>query len=243
MIVPMDPWPPWKFVDIETWEVERTGIDVQLLEALISSYNETFGTDIHIEYKGYPWKRCLEMMRQGKADLISGVLKRPEREEYMLFIEPPYKTQSSKVFYVRKGMGGLIRDYEDLRNFKIGVQAGVSYFERFDNDPGIQKEEAGDDVSNFRKLEHGRIDAVISTGTQADYLIATHGFKGKFEKAVLKYDYSLPVYFAISKQSPYAEKASQFSVIVEKLAAQGLFEKIIKNYFEKLNEDLNGPDG
>jgi polar amino acid transport system substrate-binding protein len=179
------------------------------------------------------------MMRSGKADLISGVLKRPEREEYMIFIEPPYKTESIKAFYIRKDKKISIQKYEDLYRLKIGVQAGVKYFERFDADPNIQKEEAGNDLSNFRKLAIGRIDAVISTETQADYLITTQGFKEKFKKAKYKYSASLPVYFAISKKSAYAKQALQFSEIVKKLVEEKVFETIVENYFNALHKEAH----
>jgi polar amino acid transport system substrate-binding protein len=238
LIVPVDPWPPWKFVNTETWQVEKDGVDVQFITTLISTYNKSFGENITIDYRGYPWKRCLEMMRSGKADLISGVFKRPEREAYMVFIEPPYKTQSVKAFYIRKDDKISIRKYEDLYQLKIGAQAGVKYFERFDDDPNIQKQEAGNDLSNFRKLELGRIDAVISTETQADYLIASQGFKDKFKKATYKYTANLPVYFAISKKSAYAKKAAQFSEIVQQLVDAKAFDTIVENYFNALHEEV-----
>ena len=239
LIVPMDPWPPWKFVDTQTWQVENEGIDIQLIEVLISSYNQKFGKNITIDYRGYPWKRCLEMMRSGKADFISGVFKRPERENYMIFINPPYKTASVKAFYIRKDSKIAIRKYEDLYQLRIGVQAGVRYFERFDADPNIQKEEAGNDLSNFRKLTLGRIDAVISTETQADYLIATQGLKEKIKKTTYKYSASLPVYFAVSKKSAYAKQVPQFSEIVKELVEDNVFETIVENYFNALHKEAH----
>ncbi len=235
LVVPMDPYPPWKFVDTQHWAVDPNGIDNRLIEALLSAYNETFGAELEADYRGYPWKRCLDMMHSGQADLISGILKRPEREEYLIFIEPPYKTRSAKVFYVRKGEGERIRRYEDLHDLKIGLQAGVSYFEPFDSDTGIRKEEAGDDLSNLRKLIHGRIDAVISTETQADYLIAVEGLGDRIVKAEYRYDYELPVYFALSRQSPHADKAVRFSEIVTRLVEQNVFETLIEDYFRTLN--------
>jgi polar amino acid transport system substrate-binding protein len=235
LIVPMDPYPPWKFVDTLNWDVDPSGIDNRLIEALLSAYNETFGAELEAEYRGYPWKRCLDMMSSGQADLISGILRRPEREEYLIFIEPPYKTRSAKVFYVRKGEGERIRRYEDLHDLKIGLQAGVSYFEPFDSDTGVRKEEAGDDLSNLRKLVHGRIDAVISTETQADYLIAVEGLGDRIEKAPYRYDYELPVYFALSRQSLHADKAARFSDIVTRLVEEDVFETLIEDYFLSLN--------
>lgn len=234
LIIPMDPWPPWKLVDPQSWSVDPQGVDNQLIDALLTKYNQTFGADLQASYQGYPWKRCLEMMKNGDADLISGVLKSSEREEFLIFLDPPYKTRSTKVFYVRKGEEQPIQQYEDLYKFKIGVQAGVRYFEPFDNDPKIRKEEAGNDLSNLRKLQYGRVDAVISTETQADYLIATQGLENEFAKAKYRYDYELPVHFALSRQSPYARYTAQFSEVISELAGKGVFEAIVSDYFRDL---------
>lgn len=240
VVIPVDPYPPWKFVDTRTWTVSPEGIDNRLLEAVLAAYNAAYGTDLEPDYRGYPWKRCLELLRRGEADLISGVLRNPDREQYLIFIEPPYKTRSAKVFYLRKGEGRRLRRHEDLYGLRIGVQAGVSYFERFDADPRIRKEEVSEDLYNFRKLEHGRIDAFISTESQADYLIAVHGFTGRFEKAEYRHDYELPVYFALSRRSPWAGAAPRFSRIVGELAAGGVFEGIIGEYFEHLEAAREG---
>jgi polar amino acid transport system substrate-binding protein len=232
----MDPWPPWKTVDTNTWQVDQNSIDIQLIEALLAAYNETFDETLRADYRGLPWKRCLQLMRTGEADLISGIFKRPDRQQYMIFIEPPYKTHSPKVFYVQKGKSRLIQTYWDLKGLKIGVQAGVTYFERFDNDPALNKEEVGEDVFNFRKLAHGRLDAVISTETQADFLIAQHALQGKFDKAVYRHNALLPVYFAVSKRSTHAVRASRLSTIARRLWNEGTFTKIIMDYFEALNQ-------
>jgi len=236
IIVPMDPYPPWKFVDTRTWQVDIDGIDIRLVEALLAAYNETYEANLQAEYIGCPWKRCLEMMRTGEADLISGVFKRPEREGYMRFIEPPYKTKSAKVFYIKNGEDASIQNYEDLYQLKVGTQAGVKYFERFDTDPKIQKEAVTEDLSNFMKLAYGRIDAVISTETQADYVLAINGLQEKFSKAEFRYDADLPVYFAISKKSAYAGESAQFSALVTQLTKQGIFQAAIDNYFSELGK-------
>ncbi|MEE4376842.1 MAG: transporter substrate-binding domain-containing protein [Candidatus Competibacteraceae bacterium] len=234
IVIPMDPYPPWKFVETQTWQVNNQGIDVRLIEALLAAYNESYDPDLQAEYIGCPWKRCLEMMRTGEADLISGILKRPERESYLRFIEPPYKTNSTKVFYVKRGADISIQDYDDLYQFMVGTQAGVKYFERFDTDSKIEKEEVTKDLSNFMKLAHGRIDAVISTETQADYLLAINGLQDKFEKADFQYDADLPVYFAISRKSDYFTESSRFAELVSRLTQQGAFQVIIDNYFAEL---------
>jgi len=198
---------------------------MELTKALATPFN------VQIKYAVCPWKRNLYMMENGEADILSSVLKRPDREEYMIFLEPPYRTKSTKVFYVLKGKAGLIRKYEDLYALRIGTKLGVNYFERFDNDSGLKKEDVADDVLNLRKLEGGRFDTFICTEMVGDYLIAKEGFKGKFEKAVFRFDTEAPVYFAVSKKSSWAKKVPELSVRIKEMV-----EKIIKDFFDKLNQ-------
>ena len=130
-------------------------------------------------------------------------------------------------------VGNIFREIDDEISramFERSWEAGVRYFEPFDDDPKINKEAAGNDLSNLRKLQYGRLDAVISTESQADYLIATQSLQDEFDKAVYRYDYDLPVYFALSRRSAYAQYGAQFSEVISELADRGVFEDLIAEY-------------
>ncbi len=222
LIVPVEHFPPWIIVEQE----EVTGINIELIKEVARRAGLT------LTFKICPWKRCLKMMETGEGDLMTSLLKRPEREAYMYYVEPPYKTKSTKTFYVKKGNGETIRSYEDLYALQIGVVRGTKYFEPFDSDPKLNKDGVASDVQNLRKLENGRLDGLIGTESNIDYLIFKQGLQGKFDKTTFRWDRKLDVYMAISKKSPYARQLQAFNDIVSDLVAEGYVNQIIESFYK-----------
>src|ERR1700758_5585400 len=74
---------------------------------------------------GPVWRRCLVMIDAGDVDVISSIAKSPERERYLQFIEPPYRTGYDIYFYTR---GTDLGKYEDLQGLRIGHIRGSAYF-------------------------------------------------------------------------------------------------------------------
>ncbi len=175
----MSDWPPHIIFNAEG--TEAGGIDVEILKELAKRAN------FRLRCERYPFKRCLMMLEEGKADIVCSLLKRPEREQFLTFIEPPYFTDSAKVFYLQKGKGSLIRKHEDLCNLNIGVTLGFKYFPLFEDDPKIRKRVAETNADLPKMLAKGRVDAFIETETVGDSLIVNEGFKGQFEKAAFRY--------------------------------------------------------
>ncbi|QJB56713.1 transporter substrate-binding domain-containing protein [Pseudodesulfovibrio sp. zrk46] len=221
--VGLDHFPPWKVVENGSFN----GIDVEMTKALLA---EVGMTPTFIEC---PWARCLNLMQVGKLQFLSGVLKRPEREKYLLFIEPPYKTKSAKVFY-RLKTSQDIKSIDDLHGKIIGVQRNAKYFNEFDNRENLMKEEVNDDKFNFLKLANGRVDTVLSTESQGDYLVSTLGLGHLMTKATYRHDETVPVYFAVSKRSALAGKIDELNAAAKRLKDNGTFDAIIRNYFDLL---------
>jgi polar amino acid transport system substrate-binding protein len=226
IIVLVEDYPPWSIVKPKPIH----GINIEIVKEISRRL------DLKPRYILYPWRRCLKMMELGKGDIMTGLLKRPEREEYMLYVEPPYKTSSTKAFYVPKGQKNRILKYEDLFNLNIGTTIGSKYFEPFDSDSRIIKYPIATDLQNLLKVEKNRLDALIGTGTHIDYLIYSEGFYGEFEKTVFRYDRQINVHMAISKKSPYADELPLFNKTMEQLVTEGTIDKIIDTFFVELNK-------
>jgi polar amino acid transport system substrate-binding protein len=226
IIAAVEHYPPWIIIE----PTSISGINIEILNEVAKRLN------LQLTLKECPWKRCLHMMEYGEADIMSSLLKRAERKVYMVYIEPPYKTRSTKAFYLPKGKGHLIQKYEDLYHLKVGVTRGVKYFPPFDNDPKINKIEAVADINLLRMLAANRLSAIVSTESQADYLILYEGFQGKFEKAPFKYDKSVPVHLAISKKSRYVKQLPNFNKIMKQMVSEGKIDMTIKNFYDKLKK-------
>lgn len=222
-LVPVDHYPPWKFTENQS---TPTGIDITITNLLAKRVG------LEVTYVAYPWGRCLHALKDGSADLVSGILRREDREEYLHFIEPPYKIRSTKAFYVRTGEAHTVQSYVDLYGKVVGVKAKAKLFPRFDADDDIIKDVVNSDLLNLAKLTAGRIDTFIATELTADYLIAVNGYADAVEKAPLKFDEPVQVYFAIAKKSPLMEKADQLSEEIAKMRDSGEIDAIISNFSE-----------
>jgi polar amino acid transport system substrate-binding protein len=217
------PWPPWTIYEEDG---TYSGYDVDIMTGIAKRLN------LKLVFKKCPWKRCLNNMKTGQYEIISQLLKRPEREEYLHFIEPPYISKTRKVFYLLKSKNHDINKHEDLHKVKeVGVVLGNKYYDSFDDDPKINKDPVKKEIQLLGMLKLDRIDTFIGTENQIDYLILTNPeFKGIFKKASYYHDEENLVYFAISRKSKYAKRLGEFNEILNDMLEKGIIQEYINKY-------------
>jgi len=223
LVVGVSPLEPWK-MEING---QVTGADIDIIKAIGKKEN------LIPAFQVAPFKRCLEKMASGEIDIMTGLLRKPEREVYIDYIEPPYKTRSNKVFYVRKGERDRIIHHSDLRGLKIGVKIGARYYPEFDKDKQLNKIEVGSYQQNIKKLITGRIDAMIITESQGEYLVRKLGLDDKVEQAAFKYDKRNSVYIGISKHSPRIKDIDSLKKAIGGMISSGETDSIIESYFSR----------
>ena len=224
IIVPTDDYPPWK---IAKDDKITGGIDNQIISALFK------GLDITPRHILAPWKRCLSMMEQGQGDLISGITKNTERVRYLTYLNPPYKTKSQKVLYVRRGIGSSFQNLTDLENKQIGIIRGGKYFPAFDQNPAIIKNELNSDLQGMKMLSKGRIDGFLITKENGEYLLQNYPqMKEELEMAIWRYDKVVEVYLAISSKSILIPRKKELETRLQQLVDSGEVEAIIDNFFQ-----------
>lgn len=214
-------WPPYIILEDDK---KSRGIDIEILTEI------TNRLDLNVKIEKCDWFYCLKMIENGRVDIISAALKRPDREVYMKFIEPPYISHSPKLFYLPKGHKNRIKQYEDIYSLDIGVLKGSSYFTPFDHDTKINKIEVLKTEQLLEMLRKGRVDAFIGTEIVTDYLIKAQSYEGYFETSVFRYESETPFHFAISKKSPFSERIDDFNSIMKDLVNEGFVKKIIDKY-------------
>ena len=223
LVVPISEFSPWKMTDGKRFY----GIDVDILHKMAERLN------LKLKFKKCPFARCLEHIKQGKADLITSLLKRPDRQVYIRYLEPPYHNDR-KVFYVLKGRSHILQRYEDLYNLMVGVKRRVKYFTKFDQDTKNSKEVVTEVIQNMEKLAQGRIDAFINSETQGDYLIATSGFQRQFEKAGVTFEGYDPVHFGISKRSKFVTRANELEKVLTQLIEEEQIDTIKREFMSQI---------
>lgn len=210
-------FPPWK---IELEDGGYGGIDIELLKLVADRM------DLELDIETYPWKRGLRMLETGEVDVVTSLLRRPDREKFAHFIEPPYVRQTNKAFYVLKGNERLVTRYENLANLRVGTFVGLKYFERFDNDQSLNKVPAREVDQIFDQLLQGRVETLIYTEAAGDFRLRQMGLEDEIVKAAYVYKKPQDVYFALSRKSMLAQRLDEFSRVLGDLVSEGAVERI-----------------
>jgi polar amino acid transport system substrate-binding protein len=222
VVVAFSEFPPYKMIV----DGKHTGIDLDILQEIGKQMNFT------LEFKNGTFEDCLGMMKQGEADLMTSLLRRAEREPYIFYVQPRYRTRSDKVFYLLKDHQKSIRTYDDLKTLKIGVKDGASYALSFDNDKTLNKLPAQSIKINIAKLVAGQIDTFITTDTEGDYWIKTLGLQDRITKAPFKFQQLDSIYMGISKKSAFATEAKRFGRILKDLVDKGVVQRTVEKYLK-----------
>ncbi|MCG8571684.1 MAG: transporter substrate-binding domain-containing protein [Spirochaetes bacterium] len=189
---------------------------------------------VKVEYVFVPWKRAFEDAKSGKYDGSLVWTKSAEREKDFYFSEPVIRGDS--VFFYIKGNKFDWKTLKDLTKYKMGVALGYKY--AFDDDPISQqfkREEAPNDLSNFKKLLGGRIDIYPLSKDVGWEMI-----NGNFSKAEIKKFASHPkpyhtenYYLILTKaKSGNADLIRLFDKGLAKLKKSGKYDKFINDSYK-----------
>ena len=201
------------------------GIDVDIVNEIARRL------DCDIHYVRAPWIRCLDLLKTGRADLLSSAFQTPERQEYMTYLSEPFLRSLPIAFYFRKRSGFSINRYEDLYQFSsVGVLKGASYFERFDRDSKVAKVSVTSQDQLFPMLVSGRLDIIAGYVDTENYRLTHEGYQGKVERSALEIRNPVKVYIAISKRSPWQKRIAEIDRIHHQLLKEGFIQNVIDRY-------------
>lgn len=215
--------PPAKMFDKNG---QPSGIDTEFIEELAHRLG------LQVQYDIVPFKRGLLMLKQGSSDLMTGVLMREDRKKYLHFLQPAYRHNSDKAFYVRKGDEDTIRTHQDLHTVSIATVLGARYYPAFDSDSNINKIKVSDPDAVFTILAAKRVDAAISWELSGDYRIAKLGLSDRISKTRYAYREKQDVFVALSQNSPFAAMLPQIQQEMKTMIDEGVYEQIKQKYLQ-----------
>lgn len=220
VIMPVDDWPPYLIVSNGTMR----GLDLDLLKQL------TERVPFRVQYQAMPWSRSLVQMQQGKVDIMTSLARRPEREKFIYYIEPPYSVCST-VFYAPGGKGSSVRTYEDLRGKRLGFVLGSVYFPQFDQDQTLSKTGVATEEQLIKMILAGRLDAFVGTDCQVDYELVSQGLTDKIEKATFRPGNKVDLYFGVSRYSLFFSYVEELERVMRQMKQDGTLQRINDSYF------------
>ena len=209
MVFAVNHSPPWSIIK----QGEKVqGIDILLAEVIANKVG------LEAKFLECPFSRCLRMLENGSADAILSLFKTTGRAKRIRFIEPNITLDSPKIFYLRHSDPTDIETYDQLSSLNVGVVRDMAYFERFDNDLGINKVPLVTDSQLIDMLVRGRLDTFIGTQGTTDYLASIAGKTRFLKKASYRFNSGRKSYLGISKQS--ALNTPHYIELFEKIIQQ-----------------------
>jgi len=215
-------WPPFRINDPGS-ESGFRGIDIDLVTAL----ERALGVKIRIER--HPWARALDMMRAGQVDLLTGVARTAEREQFMRYVEDSYCAVRPRL-YAQKGRGQEVLSYDHLHGKSIGYSLNSAYFEPFNSDGKLDKKGLSTEAQLLQVLALKRLDLIIGTEPNLSYDVARLNLGEAVEPTAYQPAQQTELFLAIPRQSPMMREAARVEDALRTLLASGEMEKILQNF-------------
>jgi len=224
-----EPWMPYQFINEQR---QLTGLDVELVKAIVQEMKSTF------KYTKLPWLRQLAYVKQGTIDMVAGASKTPERQEYAFFSNF-YRDESNVVFVLK----GTAKKYPfkhllDIKNtkFQLGITSGYHYGDAFAEllkDPEFKKHIQGvpTDYINIKKTLRNRVNGFIGDIYAGIAMLKKEGVRDRFEIHPFPVS-SAKIHVMFSKKSCTQKVVDRFNKALKKLQDNGHLKNIINKYKE-----------
>lgn len=223
LVMVTEEWPPFRINDSGS-PSGFSGIDIDI----VTSLEKELG--VSIEIQRHPWARALEMMRTGKADMVTGVAWTAEREVFMHYIPVSYYAVRP-VFYTQKGQGETVRSYKDLYGKSIGYSLHSSYFEPFNSDEKLNKVGLSTEQQLLKVLALNRVNLIIGTEPNISYDRLRLGFVEETEPTLYRPNKKTELFITLSRKSGAAEEYQDaLERVMRRLVDNGTIERILDQY-------------
>ncbi|MGE8362950.1 substrate-binding periplasmic protein [Pseudomonas sp.] len=220
LVVMTDLWPPFR---MQGADGSLQGLDIDLLNELSAR------TGLRFDVQRAPWARGLAELQQGRADLMTGLAKTPEREAYIHYLAQPYYACSPR-FYATPVHAASLNRYEQLNGLRIGYVLESAYFEPFDSDTRLNKVAVTTETQLLEMLTRGRLQAVIGTDCQVDYQLQESAWRDQVAKAVYQPDARTELYIGFSRLRNRQAEYRTLSEALEQLRAEGWITRAARRY-------------
>jgi polar amino acid transport system substrate-binding protein len=184
---------------------------------------------IAVTVTGYPWKRALELGRNG-AVAIGGIYQNPTRMtqfDYSL----PFHLETLRVC-IKAGHGFVFRGVVDLAGKRVGINRGWSYGEVFDSarrEGVFTSEEASDNMANLKKLELERVDCIIIDEISLRQIVSREKWQKDLE--ILDFPAAVnSVHLVFAKQARQTPVIDRFNQGLLELKANGTYARLVDQY-------------
>lgn len=215
-----DYWPPFRMAGVDG---QLQGLDIDLLNELQKR------TGLRFEVRLLPWARALEEMRNGQADLMSGLARTAERERYIDYLEPSYYSCSPSL-YGSAPRAAALDSYEKLQGLRIGYVLQSAYFEPFDSDKRLLKVGVKNEDQLLQMALRGRVELMIGTDCQVDFQLRDPELARRLVKLAYRPPASTRLYLGLASGSGRTAERELLAGALRQLQQEGWLQRAAQAY-------------
>ena len=191
------------------------GMDVDIAKEIASDLG------VEAKFKNVIWEEIFGAVKNGEVDMIiSAITITKERTEVLAFSDPYFN--AGQVIVSTKNKEGIIKGPENLKEYKVGVQAGTTSEEeakKYAVNPSLVSAYENYDLAKEDLLE-GKIDAII-----IDYPAAV-GMIAKEKRLQIAGEIFTQEFYGIATQKNQLELLLQINKSVRRLKQEGKLKTI-----------------
>lgn len=157
---------------------------------------------LQVEFvSGRNWDEYLHMMRTGELDVMTNIVRSPEREAYMHFTTPYLRL--TQALYQHSD-SAPINTLEELKNKSLVLPDGFYLYDKFSRVPGLELIPSSDSLESLMMVSTGQADATIELMSVADHLSQKYGVPNLKMHSTLNIEGGDPLslHLAVRKELP-----------------------------------------
>ncbi|MDE1464178.1 substrate-binding periplasmic protein [Spartinivicinus poritis] len=224
-------WNKWEPFFMMAGKGQPDGLDAIIMDLLLKAAGCPYSL------QEIPGRRALQLLKEGKIDMVTAASITEERQKYGYFSEPYRREVMLLIFrkgeaakYPAESLFELFTKY----NVKVGASNGAYYgpeFQKLLEDkrfkPKIHLTTSPE--QRMKLLEAGRLTAVVDDQVAATFLTRQMKLVGKFEfHPLVVHDNSIHLLF--SKRSVPKEDVELINIALFRLQKSFAYQHLIRNY-------------
>ena len=223
-----DVWPP--FTDVSS----EHAFAIDLVDEALARE----GIEMHSNILDF--KEVMDGIRNKKFDGSAALWYSAERAEFLLFSEP--YLENRLILVGKKGSNVDASSLTELTGKRIAIVGSYAYGSLLDESNTIELVKGNNDQENLERLLNGEADYMLVDALLIEYILE---YQHEEADAYLEIGTTplikLPLYFAIRKDIPDAEKIiEKFNLEIKQMIVEGTYNRILQLNWVSTDVDGDG---
>ena len=200
------------------------GLGVEIVRTLAQRAGDT------VQFQIYPWPRAQAMVQQGRADILVGPYKTPERRTQFAFFDQPFY-RDRMVFYARRGLASVWSgDYGALKGVRLAAVRGWNYGTTFEQiRPSLDIDDVAQLASGAQMLALGRVALLAANERNAKPILESL----HLNEALTEVDPPIAMqdgYLAFSNRPQLEATWQQYNQLFNQMVGSGELARLAAKY-------------